>query len=357
LEAAATTVYGLLSSREARVGVAAPRTLHARAEAVKKLSRMLLTPVALEIRGKRLLIVSDGALQYIPFAALFSPQSGSEQEVPLITSHEIVELPSASTVSLLRRQASSRKIAPKGVVVLADPVFDSHDLRVRGASESPDTPVDSSGGGERFVLERSAHEVGAYRGGFLPRLLFSRREAQAISAAAPGDTTRVLDFDANKARVVNSGLKNYRIVHLATHGLLDSEHPDLSGLVFSLLDREGHEEDGFVRLHDIYNLELNADLVVLSACQTALGKQVDGEGLVGLARGFMYAGAPRVMASLWNVDDEATSDLMGKFYENLLKRHQTPAQALRTAQQWMRRQPRWRAAYYWAGFVLLGEWK
>ena len=124
-----------------------------------------------------------------------------------------------------------------------------------------------------------------------------------------------------------------------------------------LVDRRGKPQDGFLRLLDIYNLELNADLVVLSACQTALGKQIDEEGLVGLTRGFMYAGAPRVMASLWKVDDEATTVMMEKFYEGVLKNRQTPAQALRSAQMWMQSQSEWKSPYYWAGFVLQGEWR
>ena len=103
-------------------------------------------------------------------------------------------------------------------------------------------------------------------------------------------------------------------MHFATHGLLDSEHPDLSGLVLSLVDEKGTPQDGFLRLHEIYNLRLPVDLVVLSACQTALGREIRGEGLVGLTRGFMYAGAARVVASLWQVDDESTAELMKRFY-------------------------------------------
>jgi CHAT domain-containing protein len=175
--------------------------------------------------------------------------------------------------------------------------------------------------------------------------------------AAPGEANKALDFDASKATAMSKQLGEYKIVHLATHGLVNSEHPALSGLVFSLLDRQGRSQDGFLRLSDIYNLELNADLVVLSACQTALGKQILGEGLIGITRGFMYAGSPRVIASLWKVDDEATAELMKKFYEGLLKNGQRPAEALRAAQMWMLKQPRWKAPYYWAGFVLQGEWK
>jgi CHAT domain-containing protein len=189
-------------------------------------------------------------------------------------------------------------------------------------------------------------------------LPFTRREAEAIEAIAqPGTATKELDFDASRSIAISPQLKQYRIIHFATHGVLNSEHPELSGLVFSLFDRQGQPQDGFVGLIDIYNLELNADLVVLSACNTALGKQILQEGLVGLTRGFIYAGADQVLASLWNVDDEATAELMKKFYEGLLKNGQTPAQALRSAQMWMRSQKTWSSPYYWSGFVLQGDWQ
>jgi CHAT domain-containing protein len=246
-------------------------------------------------------------------------------------------------------------------MIVADPVFDSDDDRLPRSLKTEKTVAVSSNRSEitdQFSLDRSAREVGAARDGIFPRLPFSRREAEAIYATATrGDATKALDFDASKATAMSKELANYRIVHIATHGLVNSEHPALSGLVFSLFDRQGRQQDGFLRLSDIYNLELNADLVVLSACQTALGKQIQGEGLIGITRGFMYAGSPRVIASLWNADDEATAELMKKFYEGVLKNGQRPAEALRAAQMWMLKQPRRKAPYYWAGFVLQGEWK
>ena len=152
-------------------------------------------------------------------------------------------------------------------------------------------------------------------------------------------------------------LSQYRIVHFATHGLLNDEHPELSGIVLSLVDQTGRPQNGFLRLHDIYNLNLPAELVVLSACDTGLGKDVKGEGLVGLARGFMYAGAARVVASLWKVDDEATAVLMTHFYRLMLEDGKPPAAALRDAQIAIWKQQRWTAPYYWAAFVLQGEWR
>jgi CHAT domain-containing protein len=168
---------------------------------------------------------------------------------------------------------------------------------------------------------------------------------------------KATDFQANRANATSGELSHYRIIHFATHGLLNSERPELSGLVLSLVDENGRPQDGFLGLHEIYNLELPADVVVLSACQTALGKEIKGEGLVGLTRGFMYAGARRVVASLWQVDDLATAQLMKNFYRGMLKDGLRPAQALRLAQLEMLKQPRWSSPFFWAPFVVQGEWR
>jgi CHAT domain-containing protein len=181
-------------------------------------------------------------------------------------------------------------------------------------------------------------------------------EAEAIRAAAP-ESFQALDFMAAKQTLARQDLKQYRILHFATHGSLNAEHPELSGLVLSLVDRAGKPVDGFLRLHEIYNLHLDADLVVLSACRTALGKDVHGEGLIGLTRGFMYAGASRVVSSVWNVDDRASARLMERFYTAMLSKGLSPAAALREAQLSLLTEPRWANPHYWAAFGLQGEWK
>jgi CHAT domain-containing protein len=179
-----------------------------------------------------------------------------------------------------------------------------------------------------------------------------------VAALAPArGTLKAIDFAANRATATSPDLAGYRIVHFATHGLINNQNPELSGVVLSLVDEAGRPQDGFLRLHDIYNLKLGADLVVLSACRTALGKEIKGEGLVGLTRGFMYAGAPRVLASLWNVDDRATAELMKQLYTAVLKEGQPPSAALRAAQVEMWKNRRWQSAYYWAAFVMQGEWR
>jgi CHAT domain-containing protein len=134
-------------------------------------------------------------------------------------------------------------------------------------------------------------------------------------------------------------------------------NPELSGLVFSLVDPQGRPQEGFLRLHEIYGLRLETELVTLSACRTAFGRELRGEGLAGLSQGFLAAGASRVLASLWDVDDRATAELMTRFYTALLVEQRPAADALRQAQAALRRDPRWRSPYYWAGFVLQGDWR
>jgi CHAT domain-containing protein/tetratricopeptide (TPR) repeat protein len=332
------------------------------------LSRILLGPVASSLGGKRLVIIADGALQYIPFAALPSPVPDRTSKTyrtykasPLIASHEIVSLPSASSLAALRREIAGRAPAPMTVAVIADPVFEEGDGRIK--KNGGNVATRNGKQAERAVagqeVFRSALEVGAADAEQrLQRLTFSRREANEITElAGAGASFKALDFAANRSTALGPDLSRYRIIHFATHGLLNSQHPELSGVVLSLVDEEGRPQDGFLRLNDIYNLKLAADLVVLSACKTGLGKEIKGEGLVGLTRGFFYAGAPRVVASLWKVDDRATAELMNLFYRRMLRDGLSPAAALRRAQIDMCKLPRWAAPYYWAGFTLQGEWK
>jgi CHAT domain-containing protein/Tfp pilus assembly protein PilF len=394
IEQAARRLHRLLKNEDSNasqmMALAKPGTTSktAQAESIQRetqrtaalLSRMVLDPIAGEIGNKRLLIVADGALHYIPFSALPEPsvheatlQRSPQPVPPLIVNHEIILLPSASVLAVLRKQ-QERKAAPTAeVAVLADPVFDKADARVLEARHSsPHTgtlaknvrlPVESAKSMYDLAtppLTRSLVDVGLGRGAayHLPRLRYTRREAEAIYAQVPqGSAMKALDFDANRATATSSDLSRYRIVHFATHGLLNSEHPELSGLVLSLVDRDGRPQDGFLGLQDIYNLNLSADLVVLSACETGLGKEISGEGLVGLTRGFMYAGATRVVASLWKVSDAATADLMAEFYRSMEQDHLAPAAALRQAQISMWKQKRWSDPYYWAAFQIQGEWK
>jgi CHAT domain-containing protein len=339
---------------------------------------MLLSPVASQLGAKRLLIVADGALQYVPFGAL--PKLGAGERgggragekgvkslspAPLIVDHEIISLPSASSLAVLRKELTGRKTAAKALALFADPVFASDDPRLQRAQAQAGQKPESQAAGASETpeaghpLTRSVRESGVADAGVrIPRLPGTRREASAIVAFIPeADRKQALDFDASRAAATSAELSQFRIIHFATHGLLNSTHPELSGIVLSLVDQQGRPQDGFLRLHEIYNLKLPAELVVLSACQTGLGKEIRGEGLVGLTRGFMYAGAPRVVASLWKVDDRATAELMNHFYRGMVKDGLRPAAALRAAQLAMWNQKRWSEPYYWAAFVLQGEWK
>jgi len=351
IDAAARKVHGLTIERQRTRAPAAVRKADRQLQAESKaLSRLLLGGVAdlleKDWKGKRLLIVTSGALAYLPFEALPSP-AGDEGR-PLLLDHEIVFAPSAS-VLFAQRQEARPPAATASAAVIADPVFERADPRVHARGGAPRADAPSIG------LTRAIESLG--RSGFT-RLPFSRREADAIAAFVPPSALlKATDFAASRALVARGALDHHRIVHFATHGLLDSEHPDLSGLVLSLVDEKGAPVDGFLRMHEIYNLHLPADLVVLSACQTALGREIRGEGLIGLTRGFMYAGARAVVASLWQVDDESTAELMKRFYRGMLKENRRPADALRAAQLQMSRDPRWAAPFYWAGFVLQGEFR
>ncbi|NES21763.1 MAG: tetratricopeptide repeat protein [Symploca sp. SIO3E6] len=318
-------------------------------KSVSQLSQMLLAPVAEQLGNKRLLIVSDGALQYIPFSALALPGTSGEDVVPLLANNEIVNLPSATTLGIIRQEQATRKTAPKAIAILADPVFSSDDERVTNNKQRSHRSLPQQ------ILDRSARETDI---GVWKRLPGTRTEAEAIMALVP-DSERVhgFDFAANREMITNPQLSNYRIVHLATHGLLNSTNPELSGVVLSLFDEQGNSQNGFLRLHDVFNLNLPAELVVLSACQTGLGQEVKGEGLVGLTRGFMYAGSPRVLVSLWNVSDAATAEMMSRFYRKMLQEGLSATAALRAAQLEMQQETQWKAPYYWAAFTLQGEWR
>ncbi|HEY6251019.1 MAG TPA: CHAT domain-containing protein, partial [Candidatus Angelobacter sp.] len=154
----------------------------------------------------------------------------------------------------------------------------------------------------------------------------------------------------------STDLKQYRYIHFATHGILDSKNPEFSGLILSMLNQNGEPLEGYLRLKDIYNLKLSADLVVLSSCNSALGKDLEAEGIIGLPRAFLYAGSQRVISTLWKVNDEATTEFM-KHYYSQLHGGQNPASALSRAQSEMANSAHWQHPYYWAAFVLQGEYR
>ncbi|HEY6806995.1 MAG TPA: CHAT domain-containing protein [Pyrinomonadaceae bacterium] len=327
-----------------------------------QLSEMVVRPVLPLIGTKRLVVVADGALQRVLFGALPLPGASARQPRRLIEDHEIVYEPSVSVLALQRSELAGRKHASHSIAIFANPVFASNDSRVARANRpnpqlNTQQPKSNSTSSSESAtrsrdLSRALEDTGLDQ---FTVLSSSADEATRIVELAPKGQTKVAtDFDANRETAMSKDLADYQIIHFATHAVVNYEHPELSGIVLSLVDRSGQPRDGYLRLYDIYNLNLPADLVVLSACQTGVGKEIKGEGLIALTRGFMYAGAERVVASLWKVNDVATAELMAQFYKQIFVNGQRPSAALRAAQLWLAKK---RSPVDWAGFVLQGEWK
>ena len=353
IEGAALAVYELMTARNRWRDGETPAERQRRiadadarfAGAARELAAHVLSPIADRLgehpsprrrTDGRLAVVGDGLLHIVPFGAL--PLADKE---PLITHHEVVYLPSASTLAVLR-QSDRRASGDRPLLVLADPVL-RHDARIGGA------PVEQTRG------FRPPSPANPSR---LPRLRFSRREAEGLAGMLPpGESTVLLDFAASRTGLIGAGIERYRMLHFATHAMVDDQRPELTGLALSRFDEGGRPQAAFLRLHEIQRLRLAAELVTLSACETALGKPVDGEGLIGMVRGFLHAGAERVVASLWSVQDQATAELMAGFYRAMLVDGRRPAAALRQAQITLRGERRFAAPYFWAPFVLQGEWR
>ncbi len=354
-------------------------------DSAQALSKIILAPVKDKLAGKRLVIVADGVLQQIPFAALadpnksqnpkstqtsqetnnqINPRAGIEiQPVinpgggkntnyqPLMLNHEIVNLPSASTIATQREKTANRKIAAKKIAILADPIYSANDKQVTGKVENRSIELEL----ERSALQRSAKSLNRK---YWKRLPGTAEEAEAILKLVPSKSSlSAFRFDANYNWATSKNLNQYQILHFATHGFVNPDQPELSGIVLSLVNKDGKQIPGYLRLADLFEQDYPAELIVLSACETGLGKNVSGEGLVGLTRGLMYAGAARVALSLWQVDDKGTSVLMQEFYKQMLQENKNPTQALRAAQRKLWSNPEWRNPYYWAAFTVQGEWR
>ena len=296
------------------------------------LGRVLLGEALRGVKQRDLAVIGDGSLQQIPFGVLRVAPDGRELRV----GRDLVTLPSLTTLRWLRRAASSAS-RPQRLALIADPVF---------------------GGATPASLQRGASDALPFNIRHLAALPHSRVEARTIATMLPkSQVWMALGYAANRDTILTKDWRPFSLVHFAAHSIVDLRRPELSGIVLSLVDRTGQPQDGFLRINDIYNLDMPADLVVLSACESAIGQSLSGEGSFSLARAFFYAGAPRVLASLWAVDDRAAARFMVLFYRALLLEHQSATRALRAAQQAMSHDPRWQAPYYWAGFVLQGDWR
>lgn len=345
IEQAAERYYDCLTIPSQRIKTV--NTIHAGLE----LSQMILEPIADQLDNKRLLIVADGALQQIPFGALPDPRTSDKLNEllmeapapsvanttatqrttcsrslqaasslweiepedlpkPLLLEHEIVNMPSATILATIRRIAERRDIAPRTIALITDPEL---------------------------------------------KLLGTQEEAQAIRTIAADE--KFSSIEIGRGQLQSADFNDHQILHFATHGVIDDENPERSRLILSPAGDGLRQADTFLSLSQIFNLNLSSDLVVLSGCRTGLGTEIEGEGMISFVQSFVYAGTSRVIASLWSVHDEATAELMKLFYEYLLDQDQSPAAALRQAQVKMWESRQWNAPYYWAGFVLYGEWQ
>lgn len=298
----------------------------------------LLAPLEEATGTAPILLVPDGPLYLLPLASLAQMTDGT------LRGREITTIPSLLALTAVEHD---RAPAPRILAMIADPVFEADDPRLGG-----DRRVRvgrSADGANAMAITRSARSLDE-----LQRLPAAAIEARDILALVPEeDRLALLGLDANRDAVLAANLADYRILHFATHAWADSVDPALATLAFSTTDRHGHALEGALRAADLAALDLRADLVVLSGCETALGREIDGEGLVGLSHAFLRAGAHTVVASLWQVPDTSTAVLMREFYRALLEEHQTPPQALLHAQRQVRSQPRWADPYYWAGFQVV----
>ena len=316
-----------------------------------------VAPASALLGDKRLLVVADGALNYVPFEALVKTSDGADYASLsyLIKTNEIVYAPSASVVAAIRQQRDPA--AGKNLLAVADPVFNADDPRFK-AGGGAQAAGEARGLG--LGLESAINDVtDSTTGGLhLARLVGTRTEAEEIGKIARTggvQTDLWIDLNASEDNVRTRDMNNYRVVHIATHGLLDAQRPQFTGVVLSLVGNKSN--DGFLRTDEIFNLRMNPSLVMLSACETGLGKEKRGEGVIGLTRAFMYAGAPTVGVSLWSVADKSTADLMTDFYKRYLGASPSPSGAMRDAQLSMISARKYSAPFYWAPFVLVGEWK
>jgi CHAT domain-containing protein/tetratricopeptide (TPR) repeat protein len=324
--------------------------------AAQELSQLVLSPVAAELNKHRIIVVADGALNYIPFQILPSPSADNS---PLVTSYEVVNAPSASILGQLQQEAARRPTPVNVLAAFGDPVFASNYAQQEEADGGKQVVLAQTKGNEPW--QHAVRDIEPSGDSFNPSalepLFFTKRELANLREVGGAETFVATGFEASREKLESADLTKYAILHFATHGILDPKRPENSGIFLSMVNRDGQPQNGFVGLQDIYSLRAPVNLVVLSACRTGLGKEVRGEGLIGLTRGFMYAGASSVMASLWKVDDEATAELMKRFYTNMLQGGMTPAAALGAAQNSIRQEPQWRAPYYWAAFTMQGEYR
>ncbi len=311
-------------------------------EQAKDLSQTLFGEIADKIRGKRLIIVPDGKLRYFPISAL--PIPNDESNKPFLLTNEIVYEPSASMLYLLKTKRDKSISGQKDFLVYSDAVFSLNDERLKSAGKSS------------FLNAKSKDDSLLISLDYLERLEASDDESKMIFDYFDSSNSKTVSgFDANRKRLLADNLSDYKVLHFATHGLYNEEVPELSGIVLSQFDDQGQKRNGLIWLQDIYRLKLSADLVVLSACDTGIGTEIKGEGLMSLTNGFLQAGAKSVVSSRWKVEDQATTDLMKNFYQILANENIPASKALQKAKIKMYENPNFRYPYFWASFAIHGD--
>ncbi len=315
-------------------------------EAARQLSRMLFGQIAGKLAHKRLIIVPDGKLHYLPVSALPFPNSGTDE--PILLSNEVIYEPSASTLALIAKNQRQIQETSKKLLVFSDPVFTEEDSRFSVKTETAVNIKENAGDNLRFAENLDS----------LPRLSESKDEGDSIVKIAGASNSDIFTgFAATREQFLKANVSDYKILHFATHGLIDETRPELSGIIFSRFSEKRENLDEFVRLQDIYGLNLNADLVVLSACETGVGKEVKGEGLLSLNNAFLQVGAKTVLSSLWKVEDAATVELMKNFYQIIAEEKTTSSKALQKAQKKLWESGRYKSPFYWAAFTMQGDFR
>lgn len=349
ITSAVQKVYNLLSQR--------PRgdTETQLTKAIDELSSLVIAPIADQLTAERIIVVADGALNYVPFQLLTSPTN----QQPLIANYEIVNAPSAAILSQLNREKVARPSPERALIAFGYPAFASNYAELKGRNSNElvaqgSAPEKDHWGYAMRDIEVDGDSIDV---GKVQPLQYSRDELAKLKDIGGPSSSIVTEFSASRETFQRTDFSKFSILHVATHGVLDPKRPEYSGFILSTVDPEGRSQKGFITVRDVFEIQAPVDLVVLSACRTGLGKDVRGEGLIGLTRGFMYAGASSIAASLWNVNDEVTAELMKLFYTNMLEKGMTPAAALRAAQNTIRQRPEWRSPHYWAAFTFQGEYK
>lgn len=307
----------------------------------KNLSKLLIEPINNKLLKKQIIIVANGSLNYLPWSVLPNPNMNVDQNTPLIMEHQIAVLPSIST--FLSQKTLRNFPVVNSALVVCDPVSSSDDIRLKGV-KTLDT--------KELIAQNKTRPPGLREG--FGRLRFAQHERDAIKQVIP--KPKILEgFDATIENLYKLKATRYKIFHFITHAISNKTDASLSSIILSGYDNKGYSTVGYLTLPDIVNLQISADLVILSACQTGIGKEVIGEGMLGFTYAFMSIGATKLITTLWDIDDESTSALMTIFYQKLAT-GKKPAEALREAQIEIMQQEKWANPFYWAGFTFTGDW-